>query len=86
MVNLNQRGKKNPNWRGKKAGYAAKHYRVYSARGLPKRCSVCGTTIAAKFEWANLGGLNKVRTFKRMCTHCHAKSDKRIKNIRRSAR
>lgn len=78
----NQFGENNDNWKGNSAKYAALHYRIYKLKGNPKKCELCGTTSAKKFEWANLTGkFQDPNDYKRMCGSCHAKYDKKIRNI-----
>lgn len=78
----NQWGALNPRWKGEKASYSAKHYRVERLRGQPRKCEVCGTTTAKIFEWANLSGLyDDPNDYKRMCGSCHKRHDKIIRNI-----
>lgn len=80
--NNKQSGKLNKMWKGDNAGYTALHYRVEKIRGKPKKCEVCGSEKAQKYEWANLTGNYKDPTdYKRMCSSCHAKHDNKIKNI-----
>ncbi len=62
-------------------GYAQAHRRVYSARGRPSPCSVCGTT-AGKLEWANrTGNYLDVQDYDALCTRHHAISDGRVSNL-----
>ena len=62
--------------------YGACHYKVRIIRGTPSKCEVCGTTVAKKFEWANMTGhYEDVNDYKRMCASCHDKHDEVIKNI-----
>ena len=63
-------------WKGEKAGYSAKHYRVYTAKGPAKKCSKCDST--QNVHWAQTG----VRTYKEMCRSCHAKYDNAQRNLR----
>ena len=81
--NTNQDKENNPNWKGNKAGYAALHYRIYKAKGCPKKCEECGTTDKKKrYQWANLTGkFEDIDDYKRMCQSCHAKHDKIINNF-----
>jgi len=82
-INNKQSGELNHQWKGDKAGYAAFHYRVESIRGKPKECVMCKTTHKNdKYEWANLTG-NYKNPFEyiRVCSSCHKKIDKIIKNI-----
>lgn len=79
-----QTGSRNPRWKGEKAGYQAMHLRLYQAKGRPFPCSVCGTTTAKAYDWANLtGNYSDMTDFAPMCRSCHWKHDGRIKNLRR---
>lgn len=77
-VRFDYSGPQNPGWKGEQATYSALHYRVYRARGLPKECSVCGTTDPSKYyDWANLSGnYADVNDYARMCRSCHIKHDR----------
>lgn len=79
----NQFGKNNDSWKGKDAGYAALHYRVYNAKGKPSKCDECGyDKDDRRYQWASLtGNFADINDYKRMCESCHAKYDKKIKNI-----
>lgn len=71
-----QSGEKNHMWAGDDAGYKALHLRVYARRGAPSSCSVCGTTEASRYEWANLtGNYQDVNDYQRMCVTCHRQFD-----------
>ena len=77
----NQKGPKNKNWKGDKAGYRALHKRLYT--GQPFKCEVCATDDPEKYyDWANMTGkFNDPSDYKRMCRSCHAKHDNSITNI-----
>lgn len=78
-----QRGAKNSSWKGDQASYQALHLRLYSTRGRPFPCSVCGTMTAKAYDWANLtGNYQDIEDFAAMCRSCHWKHDGRIKNLR----
>lgn len=79
-----QAGSKNPRWKGTEAGYQAMHLRVYAVRGRPFPCSVCGTTTAKAYDWANLtGNYQDIEDFAAMCRSCHWRHDRRVQNLRR---
>jgi hypothetical protein len=81
-----QTGERNPAWRGDGASYYALHQRVYRAMGTPSECSVCKTTNAKRFEWANLTGrYEDVKDYARMCTSCHRRYDNARKRSALSA-
>lgn len=64
------------NRNGEEAKYAALHLRVQRLRGKPRKCEICGTTQAKRFEWANLtGNYADPMDYKRMCGSCHHKYD-----------
>ena len=78
----NQIGKNNSGWKGDKAGYSALHYRVENKRGKPKKCSMCDTEKAKRYEWANMTGkYEDVYDYVRLCKSCHHKLDNIINNI-----
>jgi hypothetical protein len=64
---------RNWNWKGNNAGYSALHDWVRKWKGKPEYCEMCGTTIAKKYEWANID--HKYRRilddYIRVCTSCH---------------
>ena len=78
-----QIGSKNDRWKGSDAGYQAKHLRVDTLFGKPKRCSVCGCDDPRKtYDWANLSGnYDDPTDFKRMCRSCHRKYDNSRKKV-----
>jgi len=77
-------GKENPKWKGKKAGLVSIHLWVCRYRGRPKKCEICSTTTAKKFEWANVSGNYERNLFdyKRLCVPCHRKFDKQYGEFR----
>ena len=78
----NQAGVNNDSWKGDDAGYKALHYRVSKKRDKPKYCSMCETTTAKRYEWANTTGkYEDVYDYIRVCKSCHSKIDKIINNI-----
>lgn len=78
----NQRGPANSSWRGGDARYAALHLRVAEARGKPRRCEDCGTTVAKRYEWANLTGkYDDTMDYKRLCASCHKIFDGIVRNL-----
>ena len=77
-----QRGAKNARWKGDEAGYQAMHLRLYATRGRPFPCSVCGTTTARAYDWANLtGNFSDTSDYAPMCRSCHWKHDGKVKNL-----
>jgi hypothetical protein len=79
-----QRGPRNSSWKGDRAGYQALHLRVYQAKGRPTACSVCGTTTARAFDWANLtGNYQDITDYAAMCRSCHWRYDGTVQNLRR---
>jgi len=83
MALVDQRGSKNPSWKGEDVGYKAMHARVAAVRGKPKRCEVCGTDDPGKrYEWANLTGrYDDPEDYKRMCARCHKRHDHIVGNL-----
>lgn len=83
-VKRDQRGAKNSSWKGDRASYKAMHQRLYATRGRPFPCSVCGTTTARAYDWANLTGhYANPMDYAPMCRSCHWRHDGTIRNLRR---
>lgn len=69
-------GDKHPSWKGDKVGYSGIHLWVATYWGRESKCEKCKTTTAKRYEWANLGILNRERkNWKRLCKKCHVKLD-----------
>lgn len=72
-------GENNPNWKGDKAGYLAKHMWAYKNLGKPDVCEHCGKSGLSGYSinWANKSGkyLRKVEDWLRLCVSCHRKYD-----------
>lgn len=71
------RGEGNPLWRGEKVSYFGIHSWIKDNWGVERKCEVCGTENAKRYDWACL---NHVYTrdkdgWKRMCRSCHLKHD-----------
>lgn len=72
-------GKKNPKWKGDKAGYSAIHTWLVRTLGLAthcERCGIKGKKIGNKWniDWALLKGKNyerKPEKFWMLCHKCH---------------
>ena len=75
----NQRGPRNPSWKGNSAGYQAFHLRVYTLRGKPMSCSRCGLADETRwYHWANLTGhYENVADYIALCVPCHSRLDAR---------
>lgn len=73
----NQAGENNHAWKGEYASYKAKHQRMTTEFGQPKRCDHCGTVDARKsYDWATVTGrYDKPEDFRRLCRSCHRKMD-----------
>ena len=86
--NADQRGSKNPNWKGRTAGYQALHIRVSNLRGRPRKCEECGSTSRNRtFDWANMtDNLDDPSDYRRLCRSCHSRHDRKILNIRHMRR
>src|SRR3990167_5589544 len=71
-------GRNNLNWKGNDVGYGALHHWVYRKLGHPKKCEDCETTIAKRYEWANISKKYKrdISDWKRFCSKCHRAFDK----------
>lgn len=77
-------GKNCHQWKGNRVGYTAAHDRVRNYRGTPKKCEVCGTTTAKRFEWASLTKKYwDPKDYIRLCASCHRKKDKTYLNWKR---
>lgn len=81
-------GELNPNWKGKYAGYGAKHSWIYRILGKPGTCEECGLNklTGRKINWANKSGkyLRDVSDWKRLCLKCHRKFDRHSLKINRN--
>ena len=71
-----RRAERGNHWKTK-VGYSAQHKQVNHARGQPSLCEHCGTTEAARYEWAynHTGDRNDVMAYVRLCKQCHADFD-----------
>lgn len=77
-----QFGDKNHAWKGDDASKIAFHRRLYSRFGKPVCCSVCGTTEAEHYDYANLSGrYEDISDYAPMCRSCHWKYDDKVLNI-----
>lgn len=77
-----QRGEKNSSWKADDAGKQAFHRRLYALHGKPTKCTVCGTTEANHYDYANLSGrYEDLNDYAAMCRSCHWKYDDKITNI-----
>lgn len=65
------------NWRGEDASLKAKHQWVALKKGRPRKCEICHTTSARKYEWANIDHKyrRELEDYMRMCTSCHRTYD-----------
>ena len=71
------KGSGHPQWKGDSVTYAAGHYRVRAARGVPTVCVTCGEK-AAYLEWANLSGrYHDPMDYQSMCKPCHELFDQK---------
>lgn len=64
-------------WNRGEDNYLAGHYRVKKHRGQPSKCSMCESTTAKQFDWANItrNYLN-IYDYIRLCRSCHHKMDR----------
>lgn len=82
-----QWGESNSGWKGDDATKYAFHRRLYSRFGKPTKCSQCGTTEAAQYDYANLSGrYEDIEDYAPMCRTCHWKYDGKINNIKHMRR
>lgn len=68
---------KNPRWYGDEVGYSGVHVWVRKWKGQPRRCEMCGTENAKKYEWANIDHKYRrvLEDYIRLCTTCHRNYD-----------
>lgn len=73
-------------WKGDNVGYCGIHSWVKKHLGKPKRCEICGTTKAKKFDWSNKSGNYKrnLSDWQRLCVACHFNYDKQKFGIRKT--
>lgn len=71
------RGDGNPNWRGEKAKYQARHKWLYSCYGSINFCQHCYKKGNGWYDWANISGKYKrdISDWVRLCRSCHVKFD-----------
>ena len=64
-------------WNRGEDPYCAGHYRVKKKRGQPSFCVMCETTVATRFDWANITK-NYLDPFDyiRLCRACHLRMDR----------
>jgi hypothetical protein len=69
-----------PDWKGEDVGYHGIHKWVIRKLGTPKKCELCKTIKAKKYEWASKDHKysRNLDDWMRLCTSCHRKFD--IKN------
>lgn len=65
-------------WKGMKAGYWARHAYISKLKGSPRKCELCKTRKAKRYEWANISGkyFRNCNDYIRLCKSCHYKYDK----------
>jgi hypothetical protein len=65
------------NWKGEKVSYVGLHAWIRRKKGTPRKCELCGTIKAKKYEWANIDHKYKrdVNDYFRCCTSCHRTYD-----------
>lgn len=78
-----------PGWKGKNAGYGAKHSWIYRKLGKANRCEDCGlreVPVGYKryFQWANISQEYRRETsdYRQLCIKCHVLFDKQFKIIK----
>lgn len=77
-VSIKNKGNKHGMWKGDNAKYCAIHEFISKWKGKPKKCEMCGTTKAKKYEWANIDHKYSrvLEDYIRMCTKCHLNFDR----------
>lgn len=71
-------GDKKNSWKGDNVGYSGLHKWVTKHLGQPKYCAYCQTTIAKKYQWANISHAYKrdLDDWIRLCVKCHMAYDR----------
>ena len=77
-----RKGKRNPNWKGNKVGYAALHEWIKGKLKEPKLCQKCG--VKKSYDLANISQKYKrdLKDWEYLCRKCHMEKDGRIKNLK----
>jgi hypothetical protein len=71
------KGRLHPQWLGNNVGYMSLHKWIANNFKKPKQCQKCGTSVAKRFEWANLGTYNRDRkNWLYLCVTCHHHLDR----------
>ena len=81
LIENNNVGINNKNWKGDNVGYLALHAWVARQLGKPKKCEDCRTSDPnKKYQWANISGGYKrdLKDFKRLCLRCHRSFDNHL--------
>jgi len=83
--NKGENGKYLSHWKGDDVGYDALHEWVERKLGKNKKCDLCGTIIAKRFDWSNKSGKYKrdLNDWQRLCVKCHIKYDYETFGIRK---
>lgn len=70
-------GENHHNWKGDNASYYALHLWVSHHKGKAKKCEICGTKVAKKYEWANKSFEYKrnLSDWMSLCNKCHRQYD-----------
>ena len=78
------KGEEHHLWKGASVGYDALHGWVVRNKGNPRKCELCGTLQAKKYEWASKTHEYKrdLDEFFRACTSCHRKYDMKNNNYK----
>jgi len=73
-------GSENNHWAGDKIQKDSIHSWIAKILGKPKRCEICGTTTAKRYDWSNKNHTYKrnPEDWQRLCKRCHLYYD--IKN------
>lgn len=79
---INQKGDKNPTWKGDKANYSSIHKWIKRNYGEPTTCEHCqnGNLFGFKINWANKDHKYKRNRedWLRLCSKCHVLHDKNL--------
>lgn len=78
------RGPASPYWKGDRVGNKSLHMWVAQHRGKPKKCDLCGTTKAKRYEWANKSQEYRrdLSDWLRLCVKCHTEYDRQVRTAK----
>lgn len=79
---LSPRGINHSLWKGDNVGYRGIHYWVRREKGIPKKCSNCGSI--KNVQWANIDHQYKrdINDYIELCSSCHKKRDLALRSVK----